>query len=234
MNADRLQFFATLPHPCSYLDNRQAVTLFADPQARMNTTLYDRLAELGFRRSGSDVYRPMCRYCQACIPVRIPVARFQPHRRERRIGKRNADLIVTSQNSEFRNEHYDLYCRYIAARHHGGSMDHPTPEGYLNFLRSPWCDTDFVEFRAAGKLLAVAVTDRLPHGLSAVYTFYDPEEAQRSLGTFSILYEIHEARRLGLDWLYLGYWIKDCDKMNYKNEFKPLEYYRNSNWVRSL
>ncbi len=225
-----LEFYATQPHPCSYLDARQAVTLFADPNASMSTGLYGRLADLGFRRSGNDVYRPMCSGCNACIPVRIPVARFQPRRRERRVWKRNADLLVTLQSSEFRNEHYDLYCRYVTTRHAGGGMDNPTPEGYLNFLRSPWCDTAFIEFREAGRLMAVAVTDVLPNGLSAVYTFYDPEATTRSLGTYTILWQIEEARRRNLSWLYLGYWIEGCGKMRYKGAFRPLQAFQDNAW----
>jgi arginine-tRNA-protein transferase len=223
-------FLATPPHPCGYLPGRQAVTLFADPRAGMSIGLYGQLAELGFRRSGAEVYRPMCPHCQACIPVRIPVAGMVHRRRERRIWRRNADLRVSQASSEFRNDHYDLYCRYLAARHGGGGMDDPTPEGYLQFLRSPWCETRFVEFRSAEKLLAVAVTDVLPSGLSAVYTFYDPEAGPRSLGTQTILWQVEEARRRGLPWLFLGYWIEACDKMRYKGRFRPLQALEAGTW----
>lgn len=223
-------FLATPPHPCSYLPGRQAVSLFADPRAGMSTELYGELAESGFRRSGVDVYRPMCPGCQACIPVRIPVARMTHRRRERRIWECNADLRVSLQSSEFRNEHYDLYCRYLTARHSGGGMDNPTPEGYLQFLRSAWCETRFVEFRKEGKLLAVAVTDVLPSGLSAVYTFFDPEASRRSLGTHTILWQAQEARRRGLPWLFLGYWIEACDKMRYKGRFRPLQALEEGVW----
>jgi arginine-tRNA-protein transferase len=223
-------FLATPPHPCQYLPNQQAVTLFADPRAGMRTTRYGQLAELGFRRSGADVYRPMCPDCQACVPVRIPVAHMVHRRRERRVWQRNADLRVSLQSTEFRNEHYELYGRYLAARHPGGGMDQPTPEGYLQFLRSPWCETRFVEFRREGQLLAVAVTDELPSGLSAVYTFYEPAMAQRSLGTFTILWQVAEARRRGLPWLFLGYWIEACDKMRYKGHFRPLQALEHGAW----
>ena len=223
-------FLATPPHPCHYLPGQQAVTLFADPRAGMSTVLYGQLVEHGFRRSGSDVYRPMCPRCQACVPVRIPVAHMAHRRRERRIWRGNADLRASPQPSEFRNEHYDLYCRYLAARHPGGGMDNPDPGGYLRFLRSDWCETRFVEFRLAGKLLAVAVTDVLPNGLSAVYTFYEPEAARRSLGTYTILWQVEEARRLGLPWLFLGYWIEACDKMRYKGHFRPLQALRDGHW----
>ena len=223
-------FLATRPHPCNYLPGQQAVTLFADPRAGMSTAFYGQLAEHGFRRSGSDVYRPMCPECQACVPVRIPVADMIHRRRERRIWQRNADLEIHLRPAEFRNEHYDLYGRYLAARHPGGGMDHPDPEGYLRFLRSPWCETRFVEFRLAGRLLAVAVTDLLPKGLSAVYTFYEPEAGQRSLGTFTILWQVEEARRRGLPWLFLGYWIEACDKMRYKGCFRPLQALEQGVW----
>ncbi len=223
-------FLATPPHPCNYLPGQQAVTLFADPRAGMSTELYGELAEHGFRRSGSEVYRPMCPHCQACVPVRIPVARMVHRRRERRIWQRNADLRASLQPSEFRNEHYELYCRYLAARHPGGGMDNPTPEGYLQFLRNPWCETRFVEFRLEGTLLAVAVTDVLPSGLSAVYTFYEPEATQRSLGTHTILWQVEEARRRRLPSLFLGYWIEACDKMRYKGRFRPLQALEDGQW----
>ncbi len=227
----KLSFFITTPHPCSYLPAAEAKTLLADPQAVMDTGIYGQLAELGFRRSGEQVYRPHCDHCQACVPVRIPVDRYQPRRREDRIWKRNQDLDIQVQNTEFRNEHYHLYERYLQARHPGGGMDNPSPEGYLAFLRSPWCNTRFVEFRLNGSLLAVAVCDLLPQGLSAVYTYFEPSEAKRSLGTYTILWQIAESRRRGLPWVYLGYWIEESAKMRYKGHFRPLQALRNGHWI---
>ena len=228
----RLGFYITPAHACSYLEGQQANTLFADPDYPMTRNLYTRLAGRGFRRSGDYLYQPHCVNCKACIPVRIPVREFIRKRTHTRTWKRNQDLTIRELPAIFSQEHQDLYSRYIATRHKDGGMDNPQAGNYLSFLTSNWMDTVFYEMRLENRLLAVAVVDRLEDALSAVYTFYEPEEKQRSLGTFSILYEVSEAARLSLDWLYLGYWIKDCAKMNYKNVYQPLEYFRNNAWTR--
>jgi arginine-tRNA-protein transferase len=186
----------------------------------------------GFRRSGEYIYRPWCNNCDACVPIRIPVLDHVMRKKHVRVWKRNQDIKVISRPAAFEESHFELYCRYISARHKGGGMDNPGRKDYMGFLCSSWMDTLFYEMKLADRLLAVSVVDQLDDGLSAVYTFYDTSYDKRSLGTFSILYEIHEAARLGLDWLYLGYWIEDCEKMNYKNQFKPAEYFHNNKWVR--
>jgi arginine-tRNA-protein transferase len=186
--------------------------------------------DYGFRRSGEYVYRPHCVGCNACIPARVPVAQFKPRRVQRRTWKQNADVRVVRRPADYDLEHFALYRRYIAQRHPGGGMDSADPGQYLEFLTSSWCDTAFYEFRADSRLLAVAVVDHLWQGLSAVYTFFDPEEEARSLGTYAVLWEIEEARRRGLAFLYLGYWIKECPKMRYKGTFRPLQVYRDGCW----
>ncbi len=227
-----LSFFSTPVHRCSYLAGRDAVTVFADPRFPKSTELYSVLSRYGFRRSGTHIYRPQCPGCSACIPVRIPVREFVPRRRQRRVRNRNADLTVIERPAEFREEHFDLYRGYLAARHPGGGMDNPTPQQYTDFLIGDWCHTVFYEFRQHRRLLAVAVADRLDDGLSAVYTFFDPTTARRSLGTHAVLWEIEECWRLGLDWLYLGYWIPGCGKMSYKQDFQPSEYFVDGSWTR--
>lgn len=227
----RLAFFATPEHECSYLADRTARTLFADPSARLNTRIYSRLTLYGFRRSGTYIYRPSCPACDACIPVRIPVARFEPRRKQRRTWKRNQDLQVKQIQAGYKEEHFALYRKYMSSRHPGGGMDEPDPQKYLEFLTSDWSDTYFVEFRLQQMLLGVAVIDRLEIGLSAVYTFFDPEFAARSLGTLAILWEIEECRRLGLPHVYLGYWIRESPKMAYKDQFQPLEQFRDGHWI---
>lgn len=227
---NNLAFYASPAHECSYLPDRQAVTLFADPSAEMDTLLYTALVDFGFRRSGAYVYRPACPGCAACLSVRIPVAEFTPNRSERRTWRRNEDLTVQRTPATFRQEAFDLYRHYLGQRHAGGGMDDPSPEKYLHFLTSPWSDTFFYEFRLAGRLVAVAVVDQLLHGVSAVYTFYDPALSDRGLGTFAILWEIEQAKRQGLPYLYLGYWVEECSKMSYKGRFRPLEIYRNGRW----
>ncbi len=182
----RLKFYATQPHPCSYLPEEQATTLFLDPSQPMDTQLYASLSEVGFRRSGDHLYRPHCQHCTACIAARIPVAGFSPNRQQRRILKRNAELQVIRKRPSFNEEYYDLYRRYIEQRHADGDMYPPSRDQFATFLVRdlPFCC--FFEFRLHGRLLAIAVTDVLPNGLSAVYTFYDPDEEQRSLGRYAI------------------------------------------------
>lgn len=230
-HAEKLSFFATMPHACSYLPEQEAVTLFADPDVPVNTEIYGQLIDFGFRRSGAHIYRPRCPHCTACVPVRVPVDSFLPNRSQRRNLVKNRDIEVTPVDACFHDEHFDLYRRYIGSRHTGGGMDDPSIEKYMEFLVSPYISSYFFEFRCQGKLLAVAVTDSLPQGLSAVYTFYEPEEARRGLGVFSVLWEIQETARLRLPWLYLGYWIEQSPKMNYKINYQPIETYIDSQWV---
>lgn len=227
-----MAFYATPPHPCSYLEEREAVTLFADPKAQMTTELYTALAELGFRRSGDHVYRPRCPDCQACLPVRVDVAHFRPDRSQRRTQNKNHDLSVHIRPAEFDEEHYALYRRYISSRHADGSMDQDDPEMYIRFLASAWSETHFVEFRQQQRLLAVAVIDLLEDGLSAVYTFFEPDDEKRSLGTLAVLWQIEEARRRKIEWVYLGYLIEESPKMAYKARYRPLEAFEHGEWTR--
>jgi arginine-tRNA-protein transferase len=227
----RLKFYATQPHPCSYLPDEQATTLFLDPSQPMDVDIYAQLSSLGFRRSGDHLYRPHCQNCQACVPARIPAGQFAPNRQQRKILKRNADLDFRSVKPMFSEEYYALYLRYIETRHADGDMYPPSREQFSTFLVSELPFARFIEFRLAGQLLAIAVTDFLPNGLSAVYTFFDPEQEQRSLGRFAILWQIREAARQGLHALYLGYWIKNCRKMNYKTQYRPIELLVNQRWT---
>lgn len=230
--AEKLDFYITPPHHCSYLDNKLARTLFADPDFKKNTSIYSALAKQGFRRSGKHIYMPRCDQCSACIPVRIPVDEFKPRRSQKRNIRKNHDIDINVQPACFKHEHFDLFCKYINQRHSGGGMDNPTPDSYSDFLMADWINTFFIEFFIQGKLVAIAVTDQLDDSLSAVYTFFDPCFAQRGPGIFAILYQIEMARKTGRKWLYLGYWIKNCQKMHYKNSFKPLEYFTKGRWIR--
>lgn len=225
-----MRFYVSLPHQCNYLPAQEAVSLFADPQAVLTTELYSRLIDRGFRRSGSHVYRPHCPACSACVPTRVPVSRFQPSRSQRRNWRVNQDLRTEALSPEYRDEHFKLYRRYINTRHPGGEMENPTPEAYRSFLRCQWSRTVFIEFRLKNKLLGVAVSDVLPQGLSAVYTFFDPAYAKRGLGTFGVLWQIAEAQRLALDYVYLGYWIAENRKMSYKTSFRPIEGFIDGHW----
>lgn len=228
----QLNLFLTPPHACAYLPTRLATTVFVDPYLQKTQRLYTLLVSQGFRRSGDHLYRPHCENCQACISVRIPVYEFQMRRNQKRVWRRNQDLTVKAVAPVYRPEHFKLYSTYLAHRHKGGGMDETTPEHYLQFLTSQWAETVFYEFRLEQRLVAVAVVDILTTGLSAVYTFFDPSFEQRSLGTFAILWEIEEVKRLKLEWLYLGYWIEGCRKMAYKINYQPLEYYKNNQWTK--
>ena len=227
----RLKFYATQPHSCSYLPDEQATTLFLDPSQPMDVQVYADLSEMGFRRSGDHLYRPHCLRCDACTAARIPVALFNPNRQQKRIFKRNADLHVQVAKPGFSEEHFDLYQRYIEQRHADGDMYPPSRDQFSTFLVRDLPFARFYEFRLAGTLVAVAVTDLLPNGISAVYTFYDPALERRSLGRFAILWQIGETARLGLQAVYLGYWIKNCRKMSYKTQYRPIELFVNQRWV---
>lgn len=227
-----LKFFATPSHDCSYIEGKKAITLFVDPTAELDCQLYTALAAVGFRRSGPHIYRPYCQACNACIPVRLQVAQFQPRRSQMRTWKRNLDLQVRKASPGFTQEYYDLYARYIRSRHSDGDMYPPEIEQFKSFLVECREETSFYEFRSADKLMAIAVADRLQDGLSAIYTFFDPEESRRSLGVQLVLWMIEETKRLQLSYLFLGYWIKQCQKMNYKLEYRPIELFINSHWIR--
>ncbi len=228
----QLRLFITHPHPCSYLDEEEAVTLFVDPSVELNVEIYSSLSAAGFRRSGAHLYRPRCPNCQACIPARLPVDLFKPTRQQKRCLKRNQDLSVITASSGSSDEHYQLYERYINERHSDGDMYPPSREQFDNFLVSEWGDTHHIEFRLEGQLIAVAVCDQMEDALSAVYTYFDPDFSKRSLGVLAILQQIQLAQDLGLRHVYLGYWIKNCAKMSYKTDYRPLEVFIEQNWLR--
>lgn len=230
MNARQLRFYSSVPHSCGYLPGNEAVSVFADPQEKMTAGTYSRLIDMGFRRSGDYVYRPHCPTCHACLPARVVVEGFKRNRSQERTWQRNSDLSTHSREAKFNEEHFELYMRYIKHRHAGGGMDTTDPTRYESFLLSRWCNTELIEFRHQDRLVAVAVTDVVQHGLSAFYTFFDPTETPRGLGVYAVLWQINETRQRGLPWLYLGYLIKDCRKMSYKQRYKPLQVLRNSVW----
>jgi arginine-tRNA-protein transferase len=226
------QFFITPGHACSYLDRRQARTLFLDPRETITPQTYQALTEQGFRRSGGHLYRPHCRTCQACVPTRIPVAEFSARRSQRRAVRRNADITVQVHRATYARRFYELYDRYITGRHSDGDMFPPSRDQFRSFLLSQWSDTLFVCGYLDDTLVSVAVTDRQADGLSAIYTFFEPELPERSLGVWSVLQQIFLAQRLHLPHLYLGYWIRDSDKMRYKVDYRPVELYLNGRWVQ--
>ena len=227
------QFYLTPAHPCSYLPGREAQTLFLDPRDTIDPSLYQGLSEHGFRRSGGHLYRPHCRDCNACVPTRIPVARFKPKRSQRRVLNRNTDLSIRLEPATFSQRYYELYERYLHGRHQDGDMYPPSADQFRSFLLSQWSNSVFLCSYLEDELVAVAVTDQQPDGLSAIYTFFDPERSGRGLGTFSVLKQIELCRENGLSNLYLGYWIRESRKMRYKIEYRPVELFIKGRW-RSL
>ena len=216
---DLVRFFRTLEHECGYYADRVAQDLVIDPQEPRLGALFNQALYMGFRRSGNLVYRPDCATCNACVPLRIDVQAFIPNRTQRKILNRSAHITMEPCPPQRTDEQFELYRKYLKARHTDAGMDDHEPTDYDEFLSSDWSTTHFLEFRENGQLIAVAVTDEVAEGISAVYTFYDPEHAQRSLGTLSVLRQVQWARDLNKSYVYMGYWIEGHPKMDYKRKF---------------
>ncbi len=227
-----LKIFPTAMHPCSYIPGLIARNAVVDPEYDMNPEIYDYLIQNGFRRSGEQVYRPYCHTCEECVTTRIPVIEFKRSRSQKRIWRMNQDLIVKVNTNGFRKEYLPIYQRYLESRHESADF-----EGVEKFLMAKWCDVHFYEFHQLDEtqqetLIGVAVTDQVSTGLSAVYTFFEPEIAsKRSMGVFAILWQIEKACAQNLEYVYPGFWIKDCRKMNYKSNYQPIEGLIKGKWV---
>jgi arginine-tRNA-protein transferase len=240
---DTPQFYLTAPSPCPYLPGREERKVFTHLVGRRAAEINDILTQGGFRRSQTIAYRPACEACRACISVRVLVNDFKPSRSFRRILSRNSDLVGEMRNPTPTSEQYSLFRRYLDARHSDGGMVDMTVLDYAMMVEDSHVTTRVVEYRPAGPdsrftgrgtgdLRAVVLTDVLADGLSMVYSFYDPEAHDRSLGSFVILDHIAKARELGLPYVYLGYWVEGSRKMDYKTRFRPQERLMPQGWMR--
>ena len=230
MSSEHIQLYLTAEHECSYLPDRMASNIVPDPNLAMDMSIYSYLIQLGYRRSGDFIYQPRCQGCEECRPCRIPVAQFSPRKNQQRCLKKNQDLTLNMVKAGYSDEYFELYRDYLNARHTNGEMSNPTADDFKQFLYCDWSNTYFLEVRKNERLLAVAVTDVTPSGLSAVYTYFDPTESKRSLGTFCILQQIQQIKEMQLEYLYMGYWIKDCQKMKYKTQFQPMQVFIDNVW----
>ena len=237
------QFFLTAPSPCPYLEGHSERKVFTHLVGEKAADLNDLLTQGGFRRSQNIAYRPACENCRACISVRILANEFCESKSSRRIRATNRDLVSVDYRAEPSSEQFHLFRRYLDSRHQSGGMSDMSISDYAMMVEDTHVNTRIIEYRVkaegdglsgspSGKLVGVALSDRMGDGLSMVYSFFDPDLPQRSMGSFMILDHISRARTLGLPHVYLGYWVKGSTKMDYKIRFQPQEHLMAQGWQR--
>ncbi|MBX2849410.1 MAG: arginyltransferase [Acidiferrobacterales bacterium] len=225
-----IRLFETVIDDCPYLDDKKSASILVDPDHKVEPALFSMLSRSGFRRSGNMLYAPKCPDCNACVSVRIPAARFKASRGQRRVWRKNLDITVTIEDVTFQQEHFDLYLKYQQQRHADSSMCDDDPQKYIGFIESNYAASKFLCMHLDDELIGISVLDQFDGGLSAVYTFFDPDFSNRSLGTFAILYSVKLARMHDIAFVYLGYWIDQSQKMDYKRQFKPLQGFIDKKW----
>lgn len=229
----QLEFYLTPEHECPYLPEQKSKTLFLTPELEPNIKIYDWLIDKGFRRSGDHVYRPHCENCKACISVRLKVGQLQPSKQQKRCLNKGRRFSTKIQPAKFDLEHFNLFERYINSRHADGDMYPTSEKQYKDFILCDWMNTQFLDFiePTTGQLMGCAVFDQLKDGLSAIYTFFDPDYSKFSPGRLAVLSLLELTEQLNLNYLYLGYWIQNCRKMSYKGEYRPIECFVEDRWV---
>lgn len=225
------RFYSTDLAPCPYLPEREERRLVALVEGGDGNDRLDLLTEAGFRRSQGYLYKPVCPNCLRCVPVRVVVGEFLPGRGFRKVLARNGDLVASETDAVASDEQFALFHRYLRHRHHDGGMVRMDRAAYTEMVEVAPASTRLIEFREpSGRLVGVSLTDYVRSGLSGVYKFFDPDATARSLGSFIILWHIEHARRLGLPFVYLGYWIGESRKMSYKARFAPLQRLNGPSW----
>ena len=229
----QLEFYITPDHDCPYLKDKQSKTVFLNPEVEPQVNIYQWLINKGFRRSGDHIYRPHCDDCRACLSIRLSPETFKPSKQQRRCLKNGKRFTTRTQPATFDSEHYKLFEKYINTRHTDGDMYPTSEKQYKDFVLTNWANSQFLDFTdpLTSKLIGCCVFDELETGLSAVYTFFDPDYSKFSLGRLAVLKLLELCKFLKHDYVYLGYWIKDCQKMSYKGEYRPLECYIDDRWV---
>ncbi len=225
-----IQFFKDYPTSCSYLSDELSQSLIVDPNQENNPRVYDIFLQNGFRRSGNMIYRPDCPSCQKCKPIRLAIKDFKPRRNQRRVLTKNKDISIQRVKPILTDEQFSLYQAYTQVLHEEGGMANASFQSTSNFFGCEWGMVEFLEYRLQDRLIGLAVTDIMPTSLSAMYTLFDPTLRKRSLGVFSILMQLEQCKKRGLSHLYLGYWIKECQKMAYKQEYRPAEIFNGDHW----
>ena len=225
-----IRLFETVVDDCPYLDEQKSASILVDPDHQIDKNLFSMLSRSGFRRSGEMLYSPKCPNCNACVSVRIPSSEFKPSRSQKRVWRRNIDVTATIEDVCFKQEHFDMYYRYQLHRHPESSMCDVDTSKYTGFIESTYSRSKFLCFYLEEQLIGISVIDQFDGGISAVYTFFEPEHSNRSLGTYAILYALKLAKAHKIPYVYLGYWIDGSPKMDYKRKFKPLQGYLDREW----
>ena len=231
---EKIQFYKTTEYNCSYIDKMDAQSLVVTPYKSIDQNIFQDLIEKGFRRSGQYIYKPSCKSCTACIPIRLSVQKFLSSSSQKRVFKKHQHFDVREVSLTFKQEHFDLYSKYQNKRHSSINNDQNKIDDYNDFLIKSNVNSKLVEFWDGGLLKIVSIIDMMSDGISAVYTFFDPDDEKVSYGTYSIIWLINWCKIQQFKYMYLGYWIGECNKMKYKTNFKPYELYIKGYWQENI